>query len=230
MMALSRNETVLSINRGLWSPEIAVRDFSGDCIGRLLPINIGLLDDSALIEAMTRWRRNRAESFATQFVPTAQRTRSWLEKVVLNDDRRLLFIIYHHDNPIGHLGLRDLNETSFQGDNLVRGERGGGFFLMKHASWAFQAWAMQCFQVRQSWGRVLANNSAAISFNLSLGNVVDVPSETVAAPHLPPTERDGVNSGDKAMIQMTLTWDNLLRAAPEAVVREFMQPILPPVH
>lgn len=228
-MTLSRHETVLSINRGLWSPEIAVRDTSGDVIGRLLPINIRSLDDPALIEAIARWRTNSAKSFATQFVSTGQRTRNWLEDVVLTDDRRLLFLIYHRGAPIGHVGFRDLDETSFQGDNLVRGERGGGLFLMKHASWAFQAWAMQCFRVNRSWGRVLSTNSAAIQFNLALGNTVDAQPEPREHNCLAPNPMAVPELVEDSMVRMTLTWENLIRTAPEEVIRDFLGPFTPHV-
>jgi hypothetical protein len=230
MALFSRYNTVRSINSGRWFPDVLIRDPSGALVGRLIPVNVMSLSDNLLMDAITRWRINNAASFATHFMPTTDRTRQWLKDVVLSDERRVLFVICTGNRPIGHVGLRDLDECSFQGDNLVRGERGGGLFFMTYAVWAFQAWAMQCFQVRRSWGRVLASNSAAIKFNLSLGNVIDVDSATEATPDLASIGKSSANSGDKAMIQMSLTWDNLIRTAPEAVVRDFITPIHPPVH
>lgn len=222
-----RYNTVRAINSSRWVPAVAVRNPSGASIGRLVPINSSSLDDQVIIESITRWRRDSAASFATQFNPTVERTRNWLKDVVLADEQRVLFVIYQADKPIGHVGFRDLNETSFQGDNLVRGERGGGLLFMKFASWAFQAWAMQCFRVSRSWGRVLADNSAAIKFNLSLGNIIDVQSQAEGS--AAPVGMTVPEAAENAMVHMTLTWENLIRVAPEAVIRDFLEPISPPV-
>ena len=227
MVAFSRYDLVRSINNSHWVPDVPIRDRSGALVGRLMPVSVMSLTDNSLMDAITRWRRNSAASFATQFTPTADRTRQWLKDIVLSDERRVLFVICIGDKPIGHVGLRDLDDCSFQGDNLVRGERGGGLLFMKYAVWAFQAWAMQCFRVSRSWGRVLANNSAASKFNLSLGNVIDVQSRAECS--AAPIGMTVPEAAEDAMVHMTLTWENLIRVAPEAVIRGFLEPISPPV-
>jgi hypothetical protein len=218
---------ILAINTARWVPEVNVRDPSGSIVGSLTPINTASLDDLPLMESITRWRMENAAAFASQFSPTVDRTRDWLRDTVLPADDRVLFLIRHGDMPIGHIGFRDLTEDAFQGDNLVRGERGGGLFFMRYAIWAFHGWAMQIFDVRRCWARILAHNECAIDFNSSLGTKLHFDLESARAnglvtegssmPTVGPTEQS-----DNRMITGTLCWDDLVIAAPEAVVRDFL--------
>ena len=221
-----QKQKVLAINTGRWVPEVNIRDPSGTIVGSLTPINTASLDDLPLMESITRWRIENAAAFATRFAATTDRTRDWLRETVLPADDRVLFLIRHDDTPIGHIGFRDLTADAFQGDNLVRGERGGGLFFMRHSGLAFNAWAMQCFHVQHSWARVLANNQAAVDFNMSLGSKVYPDLKSAKAAHVK-IDNDflGDNTADRpddGMIFATLFWDDLVRVSPEAVIRDFL--------
>jgi hypothetical protein len=222
-----QKQKVLAINTGRWVPEINVRDPAGAIVGSLTPINTASLDDLPLMESITRWRIENAAAFATRFAATADRTRAWLRDTVLPADDRVLFLVRHGGRPIGHMGFRDLTVDTFQGDNLVRGERGGGPFFMRHAGWAFQAWAMQCFRVRQCWIKILARNAGAIDFNTSLGFTLHPDPKSAMAAGLvvgiPSMPANGAAApADDGMIVGTLCWDDLVRAAPEVVIRDFL--------
>jgi hypothetical protein len=211
MTTEQQQEKTRKINAGAWAPRIAIRDPAGELIGHLAPLNPAALVLPSLMEAITRWRASQAAAFATHFIPTTERTREWLKGIVLQDQRRIFCIIHHQGQPVGHLGFRDLDAESYQGDNLVRGERGGGANFMRYASWAFHAWAMREFGVERCWGRVMADNQPAIDFNVSLGATLGSVREPAGAPENSPRQ-----------VATELTWDNLLRAAPPAVIRDFL--------
>ena len=221
-----QKQKVLAINTGRWVPEVHVRDCSGAIVGSLTPINPASLDDLPLMESITRWRIENAAAFATRFAATTDRTRDWLRDTVLPADDRVLFLINYGEKPIGHIGFRDLTADAFQGDNLMRGERGGGLFFMRHSALAFHAWAMQCFQVQHSWARVLANNPTAVDFNMSLGSKVYPDLESAEAARVKIDNdllRDNTaERPDDGMIFATLFWDDLIRVSPEAVIRDFL--------
>jgi hypothetical protein len=211
MIPEQQREKTRRINAGDWSPRIDIRDSSGELIGHLAPLNSGALVMPALMEAITRWRASHAAAFITRFTPTTERTREWLREVVLQDPRRIFCIIHHQSHPVGHLGFRDLDAESYQFDNLVRGERGGGPNFMRYAAWAFHAWAMREFGVQRCWGRVLADNQPAIDFNVSLGSTLGCVSEQASAPENSPRQ-----------VATELTWDSLTRTAPPAVIRDLL--------
>jgi len=221
-------DAVIKIQSGHSRPRPVIQTPTGDVVGFLSPLNVRMLDDAPLMDLMTRWRIRHAYAFASTFSPTVERTRAWLRDTVLTDSRRLLFLINHAERPIGHIGFRDLTPEGYQGDNLVRGERGGGINFMQYAAWAFHAWAMQHFGVSRTWGRVLASNASAIHFNLTLGHTIDrrvpcfsriVDGGVVLDEH--PCQADEKPADE--FVYVSLTWDNLLRAAPAATLRADLQ-------
>lgn len=227
MATEQQRQKVLAINTGRWVPELYVRDPAGVIVGALTPINTSSLENGTLMESITRWRIENAAAFASQFSPTVDRTRAWLRDTVLPADDRVLLVIRHGERLIGHVGFRDLMANTYQGDNLVRGERGGGINFMRHALWAFHAWAMRYFGVRQSWSRILAQNAAAIEFNGSLGTQFFSDLESARADGLitdpsEPPSAGAAEQVDDGMIIGTLCWDDLVRVAPEAVIRDFL--------
>jgi len=187
-----------------------------------------MLDDAPLMDLITRWRMRHAYAFASTFSPTVERTRAWLRDTVLTDSSRLLFLINYAERPIGHVGFRDLTAEDYQGDNLVRGERGGGINFMQYAAWAFHAWAMQHFGVSRTWGRILASNAGAIRFNLDLGHTIHrrVPCfSRIVEGDVVLDEQPSKANEDPAdeFVYVSLTWDNLLRAAPAATIRHALR-------
>lgn len=146
---------------------------TGAVIGHLTPVTHATLHAPDVIAAMTRWRATHQLSYASRFTPTAARTGNWLRDVVLPDDRRVLFLIHWNQKPIGLTGFRDLADDGYEGDNLVRGERGGGPDFMLHATLGFHAWAMSTLRLERTRLRVLASNHNALTLHLTAGCTED---------------------------------------------------------
>jgi len=166
---MKQYDYVRAIKQGVLQVKPPILSPTRVVVGQLWPITYATLESPDVIEAITRWRAMHQHSYASRFTPTPARTREWLHDVVLPDDRRMLALIAWSKRPIGLTGFRDLTDVGYEGDNLVRGERGGGSNFMLLATTAFHSWAMTTFGLQQTWLRVLASNQAALDLHLSAG-------------------------------------------------------------
>jgi RimJ/RimL family protein N-acetyltransferase len=151
---------------------IDIRDDSGELIGSLTPLTRAVLGDQDVIDRITRWRNLASKAFLTQFTARPERTRRWLESVVLPADDRLLFLIRTPDDqPIGHYGFIKLDTVSAEVDNLVRGESGGSPRLIPCAERALIAWLFDTFALAVIRAHVLAHNPLALALHRDFGFV-----------------------------------------------------------
>jgi hypothetical protein len=70
---------------------------------------------------------------------------------------------------------------------------------------------MREFGVKHCWGYVIAANRPALDFNLSLGFLPKPDQDECLEKPIGPEQ-----------VYLVLTWDNLVRAAPPAVIRDFL--------
>lgn len=133
-------------------------------IGSLKPINRQLAGDAEIISSLTNWRQRFKRFFFTQFEATDERTRSWLNDVVIKDDTRILFLIMNAENrPTGHVGACNITGDSAELDNFIRGERGGDPKLMLLSGLSLIGWLYGALNIRQISARVIANNVRTLS-------------------------------------------------------------------
>lgn len=149
---------------------VPILDDRGLPAGRLRPITHAAAADAQLITLLTDWRNANGRFFLTQFEATSERTRRWLADVVLPDDSRLMFMIEDDTGvPIGHVGVRRLNEPVVELDNMIRGRPGGAGQLMFWAELALLKWL---FDVRKADGaclHVFSNNWIPIGIHQAIG-------------------------------------------------------------
>lgn len=166
---------------------ITLYDFSGLEIGTLIPLNKNHLHQNDLIDKLTNWRNLNMKSFLSHFVATPDRTRSWLENVVLKSNNQVFFLIYDKDNIlIGHFGFKDLNSHSAMLDNAIRGERIGHPKLFVIAGKAIVAWLWENTTINKIYTTVLAENISAIMMNRQIGF-----TKMIRHPLLLKSEKDG---------------------------------------
>jgi RimJ/RimL family protein N-acetyltransferase len=148
---------------------LPVHDATGALIGQLRTLTAQ--EDSATIEALTRWREQRGEWFLTRFRPTVERTRNWIANVVAPDPTRKLFLLTDDTGaPVGTIGLLHLEDDPIEIDNILRGERRGHRDLMFHALAAAIRYAFA--QPAQGVNLfVLSNNDRACALYRRLGFV-----------------------------------------------------------
>ncbi len=139
-------------------------------IGSLCPINNRSCLDQEVISALTRWRKRFAGNFFSQFVPSDERTKKWLESVIVSDDARIIFLMRDEKNKaIGNVGVCNISDDSAEFDNLIRGERGGDGKLVFFSVVSFINWIYKTLKVDRICLHVFSNNLKAIALYESVG-------------------------------------------------------------
>ena len=103
-----------------------VRDEGLNVIGYLRGFDESHLRDGALIETMARAHTLYKEFFLTQFDVTPENKRSWLEKSVLPNDKKMLFLVETTDGRVvGQDGFTIRDDGAFSSDATMKWERDG---------------------------------------------------------------------------------------------------------
>ena len=173
MNSTSINQLVHSLkssNSTSESGQISIVDNEGLRIGCLKPITKSLASDEKVVEKLTKWRRMFKRYFLTQFTPTSERTKNWLDSVVMPSDNRILFLICTDSNEIvGNFGVCDLTESQAELDNLIRGEKGGHPQLIYFAELALLKWIFDDLGIPTACLHVFSNNYKTIALHESVG-------------------------------------------------------------
>lgn len=146
-----------------------LEDEYGVKIGELRPLSRRDLYDETIIKNLTDWRNAHMENFLTQFVATPERTKRWLEDVVLQKPDQMIFLIYVDDRMVGHLGFKNLTRDDVLLDNAMRGERTGHPKLLTIAGHRLNRWLFEEVGVKTIYGYVLTTNVSAIMMNRQIG-------------------------------------------------------------
>lgn len=103
-----------------------IRDENLETIGRLRAFDSPLLCDDDLIATMARHRMLYRVFFLTQFEATPDNKKRWLQRSVLENERKILFLLESLDGRIvGQDGLTLTGDAVFTLDGSMRWERGG---------------------------------------------------------------------------------------------------------
>lgn len=157
-------------NSGFKEFQLDILGEDGIKIGSLNPIDYRLASDQGVIVKLTKWRKMFKNFFLTQFTPTPEKTKSWLETVILPSDNRVLFLVCTcKDEIIGSFGVCDLSNNRAELDNLIRGEMGGHPQLIYFAELAMLRWLFRELGVSIVTLHVFSNNYKAISLHERVG-------------------------------------------------------------
>ena len=78
------------------------------------------------VRLISKWRKENPTISASKFKVTEERTKNWLNNHVLQNNKRLLYMIYDLDNtPLGHVGFTNINfeNKTIDLDSILRGEK-----------------------------------------------------------------------------------------------------------
>lgn len=146
----------------------------GDKLGSMRVIDKSAAADPEIVDCLTRWRNQASSGFLTQFEATAERTKTWLDTVVIPPEDRILFMVLDPDGSyIGHGGICNLSGSSAELDNFIRGERGADPGLMAMFEVALLRWIWNTLGVHCAVLYVFSNNWIPISNHQSLGFRID---------------------------------------------------------
>ncbi len=149
---------------------IEIIDNNNKVIGCLKPITRSTINDEFIIKKLTKLRNDAMQFFLTQFIATHRRTKNWLANTVLNDNKRILFIIYDNSgNIIGNYGFTKLNESSTEIDNLIRGESFGDPRIIFYAERALIKWLFEKFKLDEIVGYIFSDNILPMLLHKEIG-------------------------------------------------------------
>jgi len=157
---------------------------AGDCPVLSLPVGrpvsallrsvapAGLPRHARDVELITEWRNLHPRCFMTEFVATCERTARWLAEQVVQEDRRILFLLDQLDGcSLGHMGLiADWEEGFGEADAILRG-RDGLPGVMGGALTTLMTWARDGLGLKRIGLRVRSDNPQAVRFYKRLGLV-----------------------------------------------------------
>ena len=151
---------------------IAIKDNNDKAIGSLVLVQKRDANNPIILDALTRWRKKYMKYFLTQFNASTNRTKSWLENIVIPSTDRLLFLILDEDNNlIGNFGIADILFDQCELYNLIRGEKGGHPKLIYFSELSLLKWLFLEKNVKRVNLHVFANNLPTIKLHKSVGFV-----------------------------------------------------------
>ena len=134
-------------------------------IGKLKPITYYDIGNDEIIENLMIWRNQNITAYMSHEKATFEGTRRWLCKFILDNDSKILFLLYSDGNkPIGHMGLAnglDLGAI-IEMDNIVRGVALGHKGLITIGLYDLVSWVFSSFACNTVYLRVFSNNSRAL--------------------------------------------------------------------
>tara|TARA_B110000014_G_scaffold240438_1_gene208529 strand:+ start:611 stop:1249 length:639 start_codon:yes stop_codon:yes gene_type:complete len=124
-------------------------------------ISLRVIDESnETLELSTKWRTDNQKWFQTSFKPTIENTRKWIKETILNDNDRILFMIFFDNKKIGQTGLdryvikdNSIDITGTLKDPCVKDRR-----IMETTRKALCEWAFEYLDVSKIIFRVFSDN------------------------------------------------------------------------
>lgn len=149
---------------------IQIKNNEGIQLGTLVCVDRGLVSEIEIVSDLTAWRKKYMRYFLTQFEATFNRTKSWLENIVIPSNDRLLFVICtSSDEVVGNFGVCNMSNLTGELDNLIRGRKGGDPRLIYYSEIALLSWMFGFLGYEKSSLHVFSNNIPTINLHKSVG-------------------------------------------------------------
>lgn len=136
--------------------------------GYLKPVTIWYANEHPeYLSLLSEWRRENPIGFASIFDISDDRTKYWIENILLRREDRILFMIYGlGSKALGHIGLSSFNfeEPSCEIDNVIRGVKNESGGIMTFALKSVIKWCFDVLKVRKIYLKVLSDNLHAINY------------------------------------------------------------------
>lgn len=129
-------------------------------------VTLQLVDDSdETVRLVLKWRKKFWNWFDTKFEGSHEETKKWINKQILSNKERILFLIIYDGTKIGHIGLDRYNkkDNSIHITDVLRGERGFAPGLMVHIMKAYNKWIFKNLKISKIQLRVFSDAFRAIN-------------------------------------------------------------------
>ena len=125
-----------------------------------------------LIEKITQWREKYKACFFSEFTPTFERTKKWLDSEIIQNKNRLLFKIFTNKNLlVGQIGSI-YRENYIEYDYYILGCKVEIKDFALTIARQFLLWLIEIEKVDYILGNVRSDNNQAINFHLRTGFVI----------------------------------------------------------
>jgi hypothetical protein len=149
---------------------IPVLNMTGLRVGKIVPVGGWILDDTEKIELISYWRQRNMRMYLTQFKSTFDRSLDYLENLSIAQEGRIFFLIYDISNRlVGHIGIADVDGSSGELDNLMRGVEGGDPRLIYFSEITLLDWCFKNLGINQSDVRILSYNWLVLALHEEVG-------------------------------------------------------------
>lgn len=125
-----------------------------------------------IVSELSKWRRENPYAGTGTFEVTDDRTEKWLKTFILENEKRILFIIIDLNNRyIGHIGLAgfDFVNSSSDIDAVLRGKKDAVKGIMGAALGTIMRWGKEELQLKDFFLDVFNDNIHAINFYINHG-------------------------------------------------------------
>lgn len=147
---------------------IPILDSEENTVGFLRPVTADFNTTIPnCVELLDRWRADNPTLSPSRFPITHERTRQWVKDAIINNDRRILFLVQALDGRyVGHMGLTAIcpEQNCAEIDLVVRGVKGVVPGLMGYAMEAMTRWGKQELKLEHIAVMVLWDNIKGIEF------------------------------------------------------------------
>lgn len=126
------------------------------------------------VSLFSRWRMENPTLSLARFDITDERTKSWLDRLVVQNDNRIIFLITNYNGEaLGHIGFANFREEekAAEVDSVLRGQKNGYPRLMEYAMAALISWGKQELELQAVDLEVWSKNEHAIRFYKRCGFV-----------------------------------------------------------
>lgn len=136
----------------------------------LVPLTPSSVKNKEIISLLAVWRKKNQEWFPAQFTVTESGTQKWLQKQVIENPERILFMIKTDGKYIGHIGLYRFNhkDKTVEIDNIIRGNSAVPG-IMTAAIEAMMHWAETELSTKGFYLQTHSDNEPALALYERLG-------------------------------------------------------------
>ena len=122
------------------------------------------------VELIARWRNENKNWFLSRINATKKGTKQWIQNIIKNPDR-LLFIIYHGVEMIGHIGVfhYDAKKNTAEIDSVLKAVSGSNPKLMENVLCTMFDWMFNDLKLSKVQLRVFTDNNKAINLYKRVG-------------------------------------------------------------
>lgn len=147
---------------------VPILDDTDVTIGFLRPITADFQRTMAnCVELLDQWREENPSMSPSRFPITHERTAKWITDSIINNDKRILFMIQSLDNRyIGHIGFTEIcpEQHSAEIDLVVKGQKDIPYGFMRCAMDSLTRWGKRELLLKHIAVVVLSDNTRGISY------------------------------------------------------------------